>query len=89
MPSGVVKWFDPGRGLGVIAQDSGGPDAVAHRSAVHGDANCMLVVGGRVLFDVTLDAAGVRADNIRQAAGPGCPPVGGPGGEMAARPQAG
>jgi cold shock CspA family protein len=86
VPSGVVKWFDPGRGLGVIAQDSGGPDAVAHRAAVHGDAECMLVAGNRVLFDVTLDAAGVRADNIRQTAGPGRPSVEGPGGEMAARP---
>jgi cold shock CspA family protein len=75
VPSGVVKWFDPCRGLGVIAQDSGGPDAVAHRLAVHGDADCMLVAGNRVLFDVTLDVAGVRADNIRQAAGPG-PPAG-------------
>ncbi|MGW1674522.1 cold-shock protein [Streptomyces sp. NPDC002324] len=89
MPSGVVKWFDPGRGLGVIAQDGGGPDAVAHRLAVHGDADCMLVAGNRVLFDVTLDVAGVRADNIRQTGGPGCPPVEGLAGEMAARPQGG
>ncbi|MFI1401019.1 cold-shock protein [Streptomyces sp. NPDC020681] len=88
MPSGVVRWFDSGRGVGVIAQDSGGPDAVAHRSAVPGDADCALIAGGRVLFDVTQDAAGVRADNIRQAAGPGCPPFEGAGGEMAARPRA-
>ncbi|OEJ29099.1 hypothetical protein AS594_36540 [Streptomyces agglomeratus] len=54
-----------------------------------GDADRTLVAGSRVLFDVTLDAAGVRADNIRQAAGPGCPPLEGPGGEKAARPQAG
>ncbi|MEU1939109.1 cold-shock protein [Streptomyces coeruleorubidus] len=51
-------------GLGVIAQD-GGWDAVAHRSAVRGDADRVLVAGSRMCFDVTEDADGVRADNIR------------------------
>ncbi|MEU9211798.1 hypothetical protein AB0D27_28660 [Streptomyces sp. NPDC048415] len=60
-----MKWFDSGRGVGVIAQECAGPDAVAYRSAVHGDADSTLVVGERVLYDLTLDAAGVRADNIR------------------------
>ncbi|MFD7283912.1 cold-shock protein [Streptomyces sp. NPDC059862] len=67
VPYGVVKWFDPGRGVGAIAQERAGPDAVACRSAVHGNADSTLVAGTRVLFDLTLDAAGIRADNIRPA----------------------
>ena len=65
MPSGVVKWFDPEQGVGAITQDDDGREAVAHRSAVHGDANRVLVTGHRVRFDVTQDADGVRADNIQ------------------------
>lgn len=76
MPGGVVKWFDPDRSVGVIVQDGEGPDASACRSAVHGDADHM-VAGERVCFDVTLDAAGVRADNIRSS-GSCCPPGEGP-----------
>ncbi|WSS99704.1 cold shock domain-containing protein [Streptomyces phaeochromogenes] len=69
----MVKWFDPGRGTGVIVQDGGGPDALACPSAVHGDAGRILVAGERVVFDVTLDAGGVRADNIHAAGASGPP----------------
>lgn len=89
VPCGVVKWFDPVQGVGVIVQDGPFPDAVAHRSAVHGEAERTLVAGKRVLFDVTWDAAGVRADNIHPAPQPCCPPDKGPGSDPAARPQAG
>jgi CspA family cold shock protein len=78
VPIGVVKWFDPEQGLGAIAQDGGG-DAVAHRSAVRGDADRVLVAGSRVCFDVTQDADGVRADNIQPPTRPPtrlcCPPA--------------
>ncbi|WAU78561.1 cold shock domain-containing protein (plasmid) [Streptomyces sp. Qhu-G9] len=68
VPSGVVKWFDPERGVGAITQDGGGWEAVAHRSAVHGDADRVLVAGHRVRFDV-------RADNIQPATRLACPPA--------------
>jgi cold shock CspA family protein len=93
MPVGVVKWFDAVRGVGVIAPD-GWPflDAVAHRSAVHGEADRVLVAGRRVLFDLIWDAAGVRADNIRPHPGvprPCRPPIEGPASLPASRPQSG
>jgi cold shock CspA family protein len=88
VPCGVVKWFDPVRGVGIIVQDGPFPDAVAHRSAVHAEAELTLVAGERVLFDVTLDAAGVRADNIWPTPEPCCPPAGGPGSDLTARPRA-
>ncbi|MDQ1033034.1 cold shock CspA family protein [Streptomyces umbrinus] len=75
VPSGVVKWFDPERGVGAIAQDGAGWEAVAHRSAVHGDADRVLVAGSRVCFDVTQDADGVRADNIQPPTRLDCSPA--------------
>ncbi|MEV5434131.1 cold shock domain-containing protein [Streptomyces sp. NPDC052701] len=89
MPSGVVKWFDPEWGLGVIVQDGGGFDAVAYRSAVRGDAERELVAGKRVCFDVTQDAAGVRADNVRPMTLECRAPAEGPGGNTAAQERAG
>jgi cold shock CspA family protein len=66
VPNGIVKWFDPVRGVGVIAQDGAGDDAVAYRSAIQGNGDRRLVEGERVLFNVTQDAAGIRADNIHR-----------------------
>ncbi|UUU37213.1 cold shock domain-containing protein [Streptomyces sp. CA-210063] len=85
VPSGVVKWFDPGRGLGVIAQEGGEPDAVACRSAVHDCSDRTLVEGDRVCFDVTQDSAGIRADNVhRPACELHCPPAEGSAGHTVA-----
>jgi CspA family cold shock protein len=59
-----VKWFDPERGEGRIVQDGAGPDAVAYRSAIQGAGERSLLAGERVVFDLTIDAAGVWANNI-------------------------
>ncbi|GGS20276.1 hypothetical protein GCM10010252_69460 [Streptomyces aureoverticillatus] len=79
MPSGVMKCFDPDRGVGVIALEDGG-EVAAHPSAVHGDAERMPVEGERVCFDLTRDDLGVRADNIRRADPGCCAPAEGSGG---------
>ena len=63
-PCGVVKWFDPDRGIGLISQEGAGPDVRAEASAVHGTDS--LRPGEEVLFDLTLDSAGLRADNIHR-----------------------
>jgi cold shock CspA family protein len=74
VPSGVVKWFDPDRGVGVISRDDGAPDVVACRSAVHGRVDRTPLAGERVFFDITEDSSGIRADNIcRAAPGVRCP----------------
>ncbi|MET7533330.1 cold-shock protein [Streptomyces goshikiensis] len=65
-PCGVVKWFDLGRGIGLISQEGAGPDIRAEASAIHGrDGD--LRQGEEVLFDLILDSAGLRADNIHRA----------------------
>lgn len=65
-PCGVVKWFDPHRGIGLISQGAG-PDVQAEASAIHGRKRSLLP-GEEIIFDITLDAAGLRADNIHRAA---------------------
>ncbi|MGW1917255.1 cold-shock protein [Streptomyces sp. NPDC002076] len=70
MPVGVVKWFDPERGVGRVVMDGAGLDAVACRSAVQGPGEGALVAGEPVEFDLTMDAAGIRADNICRLAPP-------------------
>ncbi|MEU9034528.1 cold shock domain-containing protein [Streptomyces sp. NPDC048352] len=64
-PCGVVKWFDLHRGVGLISQGAG-PDVQAEASAIHGRERCLLP-GEEVIFDITLDGAGLRADNIHRA----------------------
>ncbi|MFF4457810.1 cold-shock protein [Streptomyces goshikiensis] len=61
-----MKWFDLGRGIGLISQEGAGPDIRAEASAIHG-RDGHLRRGEEVLFDVTLDSAGLRADNIHRA----------------------
>ncbi|MEU9028980.1 cold shock domain-containing protein [Streptomyces sp. NPDC048383] len=60
-----MKWFDCDRGVGLISQQGAGPDVQAEASAVHGSDN-RLRQGEKVLFDITLDSAGLRADNIHR-----------------------
>ncbi|MFI6006338.1 cold-shock protein [Streptomyces sp. NPDC051366] len=64
-PCGVVKWFDPDRGAGLISQDGTGPDIQAESRAIC-EKGPRLRPGDRVLFDITHDSAGLRADNIHR-----------------------
>ncbi|MFE3865255.1 cold-shock protein [Streptomyces goshikiensis] len=63
-----MKWFDLSRGIGLISQEGAGPDIRAEASAIHG-RDGQLRQGEEVLFDVTLDSAGLRADNIYSTQG--------------------
>lgn len=73
MPSGVVKWWDDGRGFGFLTRDDGGEDVACSYSAIKADG-CYRTLGegqkveygvfdapeGPVAFDVrrVFDAAG-------------------------------
>jgi cold shock protein len=55
MPTGTVKWFNTQKGLGFIAQDSGGPDAFVHVSAVQRAGLQGLSEGQRGAYDLVHD----------------------------------
>lgn len=52
MPHGVVKWFNPTKGYGFIAPDTGGKDVFVHISAVQKAGMRTLNEGQKVNFDI-------------------------------------
>ncbi len=52
MPNGTVKWFNPTKGYGFIAPDTGGKDVFVHISAVQKAGMRTLNEGQVVRFEV-------------------------------------
>jgi cold shock protein len=52
MPQGTVKWFNPTKGYGFIAPDTGGKDVFVHISAVQKAGLRSLNEGQKVAFEV-------------------------------------
>lgn len=50
MPNGTVKWFNPTKGYGFIAPDTGGKDVFVHISAVQKAGMRTLNEGQKVEF---------------------------------------
>ena len=59
---GVVKWFNPTKGFGFIAPDTGGKDVFVHISAVQRAGLRTLDEGQKVAFEIE------EQQNGRQAA---------------------
>lgn len=64
MATGTVKWFNPDKGFGFIAQD-GGADVFVHFSAIEGNGYRNLNENDKVEFEVTQGAKGPTAANVR------------------------
>ncbi len=62
MPQGTVKWFNPTKGYGFIAPDTGGKDIFVHISAVQKAGLRTLNEGQKLRFEIAAQ------DNGRQAA---------------------
>ncbi|HVB00657.1 MAG TPA: cold-shock protein [Acidimicrobiales bacterium] len=62
--TGTVKWFNPDKGFGFIAQD-GGADVFVHFSAIEGNGFRNLNENDKVEFEVTQGAKGPNAANVR------------------------
>lgn len=64
MATGTVKWFNPTKGFGFIAQESG-EDVFVHQSAIDMPGYRELVEGARVEFEVTQGQKGLQATNVK------------------------
>jgi len=62
---GTVKWYNPDKGFGFIAGDSGGKDIFVHASALNRGGLTLLSEGQRVAVDMVQGGKGPEAVNIR------------------------
>jgi CspA family cold shock protein len=65
MTTGIVKWFNDGKGFGFITPDGGGKDVFAHHTAIQGEGHRTLRENQKVSFDVTTGPKGDQATNIK------------------------
>ncbi|HSB21671.1 MAG TPA: cold-shock protein [Burkholderiaceae bacterium] len=64
--TGVVKWFDDGKGYGFIKPEDGGKDLFAHHSEIRNEGGFRsLQENQRVEFEVKQGLKGLQAANIR------------------------
>jgi CspA family cold shock protein len=63
--TGIVKWFNEGKGFGFIAPDDGGKDLFAHFKEIQGSGFKTLAEGQKVSFEVGQGPKGPQAANIR------------------------
>jgi CspA family cold shock protein len=69
MTVGTVKWFNPDKGFGFIAPESG-EDVFVHFSAIQSTGYRSLDEGQAVEFDITQGQKGPQATNVRPVAAP-------------------
>lgn len=62
--SGVVKWFNDGKGYGFITPEGSEKDCFVHYSAISGDGFRSLKEGERVEFDLVENDKGPAAENV-------------------------
>ena len=68
MPMGTVKWFNPTKGYGFIAPDTGGKDVFVHISAVQKAGFRSLSEGQKIGFEIEQQQNGrTAAVNLSQS----------------------
>jgi cold shock protein len=66
MQTGIVKWFDDGKGFGFITPDGGGKDLFAHFSEIQSTGGFRsLAEGQKVEFEVKQGQKGPQASGIK------------------------
>jgi cold shock protein len=64
MAQGTVKWFNPDKGYGFLAQE-GGKDVFVHASEIQAAGYRSLEEGQRVEYDLKQGTKGPEATNVR------------------------
>ena len=67
MATGTVKWFNPTKGFGFIAPESGDKDVFVHISAVEKAGLGTLTEGQRVSYEVISERGKQAAGNLQAA----------------------
>ena len=62
--TGMVRWFEPGKGFGFIAPDGGGKDVFVHAAALKRGGVAALAPGQRVRMEVVQGRKGLEAERI-------------------------
>jgi CspA family cold shock protein len=70
MPTGIVKWFNAGKGYGFLSPQEGGPDVFVHYSAIAGDGYKALKEGQHVEYEIESSSKGMQAAKVRRLPGP-------------------
>lgn len=65
MANGTVKWFNDSKGFGFIEQEDGGEDVFVHHEAIQVEGYRSLREGQKVTFEITKQAKGLRAANVK------------------------
>jgi len=65
MATGIVKWFNSGKGFGFIQPEGGGADVFVHISALERAGLTTLKEGQRVNYDVEMNKGRGSAVNLR------------------------
>jgi len=75
MPVGTVRWFDPKKGYGFIADPEHG-DIFVHHTGILGEGYKLLVPDEPVRYEVVPGAKGLKAEQVvRIEAAPPTPAV--------------
>ena len=65
MAVGTVKWFNPVKGYGFIAQENGGKDVFVHVSALEKAGLDTLKEGQRITFEIVTERGKTAAADLK------------------------